>query len=376
MVNLGGFAMQKEIRFLIKTIPKHPQLLNTAGRMLLKQMTRIYDYYLLDGVSHPPAMVNFKMIGRCNLNCKMCIYRNNGFLSGGEELPLGLFQRVIEDVYRSKPVITLAGGEPLLHPKLIDCLSLVNKHGLLSTIPTNGWHLASFAADLARNGLDLLSISIDGTAEIHDRIRGVKGAYRHVMEGIAEILKYEKRPLVFVNTTLQAENYAYIDDLVSEIGEMGVDGMNINLLWTRPPERVSDHNRQFPQFSLRDGWSDESLKEIDFELLSMTLKFARQHRLFVNVFPFSSTDKIHTWYLQPTEFLNGHRLKCPWMIAAIFQDGTLRSCDDVIMGNLHNNGFWEIWNGKRMVEFRRTLKKHRHFPICAGCCNLFFDDLI
>jgi len=53
------------------------------------------------------------------------------------------------------------------------------------------------------------------------------------MEGIAEILKYEKRPLVFVNTTLQAENYAYIDDLVSEIGEMGVDGMNINLLWTR-----------------------------------------------------------------------------------------------------------------------------------------------
>ena len=368
--------MKTELRFLIDTIPKHPQLLNMAGRLYMKHMTGLYDYYFMDGISHPPAMVNFKMIGRCNLNCRMCIYRNNGFLGSGEELSLDLFQSVIEAVYRSRPVVTLAGGEPLLHPKLIECLTLLSKYGLHSTIPTNGWHLASFAADIAHSSLDVLSISIDGTAMIHDRIRGVKGAYQHAMEGIAEILKYEKRPLVFVNTALQAENYAYLDDLVSEIGDMGIDGMNINLLWTRPPERVSSHNRQFPQFSLRDGWSDESLKEINFELLSLTLKLARQHRLFVNVFPFSSTDEIRTWYLQPMEFLDGHRVKCPWTMAVIFQDGTMRSCDDMVMGNLHKDGFWEIWNGKRMVEFRRTLKQHKHFPICAGCCNLFFDNLV
>ena len=241
---------------------------------------------------------------------------------------------------------------------------------------TNGWDLAQHAADIAGSGLDLLAVSIDGLEETHDRIRGRRGSYRRALEGILEVRKFEKRPLLFVSTCIQTDSYSHIDELVDAAIEVGADGVNVQVLWTRPPDRTALHNRLFPEYQVRDGWAGESLLQIDFEVLNYVLQRAKNKDLLLNVYPPFSKQQMRAWYIDPMQLLNNRRLKCPWMMANVFPDGTMRMCDDIIVGDLKEEGFWEIWNGRRMVKFRKTLKARRHFPICAGCCSTYRDNII
>jgi MoaA/NifB/PqqE/SkfB family radical SAM enzyme len=362
-------------RFLMRVVRWHPQFLLIAARILWRNVTALIDYHM-NGRSLPPKGVAFRISGQCNLNCQMCIYRNAGFLDTTQMLPLEIFKKVIDQVSSSKPFIAFTGGEPLLHPDILECLSYVKKKGLYCSLTTNGLRLARHAENIATSGLDLLVVSLDGPREIHDRIRGRSGAYQKAIEGIQKVKGFERRLLLFVNTSIQADSYQHIDKLVDELVGLGVDGMNVAVLWTRSPERSALHNERFPEYTVRHGWIDESLLQIDFKVLEAVLNRARKKDLFVNFFPMSSIKNIRTWYADPMQLLNGHRLKCPWMMANVFHDGTMRMCDDIVLGDLNVQDFWEIWNGEKMTKFRRTLKENRNFPICAGCCSMFRDRAI
>lgn len=368
--------MKNEARLVSRIIRNHPRLLWVGTRILKRNLLAMVDYNLMNGRSLPPKTLTFRISGQCNLNCKMCIYRNAGYLNSSNMLPVTIFKQIIDQVRSTNPIISITGGEPLLHPNIIECINYVSEKGLRCSMVTNGWHLSQFAQDIARSELNLLTISIDGPEHLQDQIRGIKGVHRRAFEGIREVMMYEKRPLVFVNTSILADNYMHIPEVVDEAIEAGVDGMNVQVLWTRTPERSLSHNQLFPEFSVREGWLDESLMAIDFNLLNDVLGKAKQKNIFLSIFPSSSIQKIRSWYLDPAHLLKNHRLMCPWMMANVFHDGTLRMCDDIIIGDLHHEGFWEVWNSERACSFRRTLKQSKNFPICAGCCSLFRDHLL
>ena len=58
-------------------------------------------------------------------------------------------------------VITLSGGEPLLHPDLDAIIRRIRLRGAIATLITNGYLLSRDASRLNRAGLDHLQISID-----------------------------------------------------------------------------------------------------------------------------------------------------------------------------------------------------------------------
>ena len=163
-----------------------------------------------------------------------------------------------------------------------------------------------------------------------------------------------------------------VDDAI----KAGIDGVSIQHLQTRTPDRTSLHNQMSPEFQVRDGWIDESLLRVDTTVLQGVLKRATEKGLFVNVFPVLSPQDMSTWYTDPVQLLSAHRIKCPWVMANVFHDGTMRMCDDIILGDLKEDGFWEIWNGEKMMDFRRTVKKSKIFPICATCCSLYRTHII
>lgn len=368
--------MKNQFTFLGKVMREHPALLRVAARVAWRNLTNIIDYNLMGGHSFRPKAVTFVITGQCNLNCRMCVSRNSGILDMTEMLPLPIFKRVIDEVHPFNPFVVFTGGEPLLHPQIIECLEYVRDKGLHSSLATNGWFLAEHADAIAESGLDILGISIDGPEEVHDRIRRRKGTFQRAFEGIRQVKRNGKRPLIFLNTCIQTDSYAHIDQLVDDASEVGVDGMNVQVLWTRPPDRAALHNELFPEFSVGDGWIDETLAEIDFEVLEDVLRRAQERSLFVNVFPAFSPNQRQTWYVDPARLLGSQRLKCPWMMAYVFRDGTIRMCEEIILGDLKQDGFWDIWNNERMVKFRRTLRENRNFPICAGCCRMVRDSLM
>jgi MoaA/NifB/PqqE/SkfB family radical SAM enzyme len=350
---------------------RNPHFINLLARIAWRNTSNLIDYNLSDGKSFAPKAVTFRISGVCNLFCQMCNFRQGGILDSKDVLPLDIFYKVIDDVYQKKLWISFTGGEPLMHPHIIDCIRYVREKGLHCSLVTNGWFLAKYAQDIVDAGVDILTVSIDGPQEIHDKIRGRKGLYQRVLQGIQEVKSYSNRPPLFFSTTIQADNYTRLAEVVDCAVKAGMDGVSIQHLQSRTPDRTSLHNQLHPDYQVSDGWINESLFSVDPAVLQHELRRAKQKGLLVSVFPTLSPEDMSTWYSDPMQLLSERTIKCPWFMANVFHDGTMRACDEFIVGDLREEGFWDIWNGPKMVAFRRKAKASKTFPICATCCSLY-----
>ena len=108
--------------------------------------------------SHP-IMAHIIPIRRCNLSCTYC----NEYDDFSKPVPLDTMIHRIELLGKLKTgVITLSGGEPLLHPELDAIISSIRKNATLAGLITNGYLLtADRIRKLNEAGLDYLQISID-----------------------------------------------------------------------------------------------------------------------------------------------------------------------------------------------------------------------
>jgi MoaA/NifB/PqqE/SkfB family radical SAM enzyme len=116
---------------------------------------------LLKGVvsTDHPILVHLIPIRRCNLSCTYC----NEFDDFSKPVPVETMrQRIDRLADLGTAIITMSGGEPLLHPELDSLLSQVRSRGMVAGIITNGYLLtADRIQKLNRAGLDHMQISID-----------------------------------------------------------------------------------------------------------------------------------------------------------------------------------------------------------------------
>jgi MoaA/NifB/PqqE/SkfB family radical SAM enzyme len=106
-----------------------------------------------------PIMAHIIPIRRCNLACTYC----NEYDDYSKPVPLQTMIERMEELGRLKTgVITLSGGEPLLHPDLDEIIRAIRKNATLAGLITNGYLLtADRIRRLNEAGLDYLQISID-----------------------------------------------------------------------------------------------------------------------------------------------------------------------------------------------------------------------
>ena len=106
-----------------------------------------------------PVLAHIIPIRRCNLACKYC----NEFDDFSKPIPLETMKRRIDDLARlGTTIVTLSGGEPLLHPELDEIIAHMRKYSIIAGMITNGYLVtADRIKRLNRAGLDHLQISID-----------------------------------------------------------------------------------------------------------------------------------------------------------------------------------------------------------------------
>lgn len=106
-----------------------------------------------------PIMAHIIPIRRCNLSCTYC----NEYDDFSQPVVLSTMLARIDLLGKLKTgVITLSGGEPLLHPALDDIISRIRENHALAGLITNGYLLtADRIQRLNEAGLDYLQISID-----------------------------------------------------------------------------------------------------------------------------------------------------------------------------------------------------------------------
>lgn len=98
-------------------------------------------------------------VRRCNLDCGYC----NEYDDVSKPVPLDTMQRRVDHLARlGASLVTISGGEPLLHPDLDLIIARIRSHGIIAGMITNGYLLtADRVKRLNDAGLDHLQISID-----------------------------------------------------------------------------------------------------------------------------------------------------------------------------------------------------------------------
>src|SRR5688572_13363491 len=106
-----------------------------------------------------PVAAHLIPIRRCNLSCTYC----NEYDDHSPPVPTrDVLRRVDRLASLGTGIITLSGGEPLLHPDLDAIVRRIRSHGVIATLITNGYLLSrDRIQQLNRAGLDHLQISID-----------------------------------------------------------------------------------------------------------------------------------------------------------------------------------------------------------------------
>ena len=106
-----------------------------------------------------PLLAHIIPVRRCNLACTYC----NEFDDFSKPVATeSMFQRVDKLSALGTSVITISGGEPLLHPELDAIITRIRKGGMIAGMITNGYLLTPDRVQkLNRAGLEWLQISID-----------------------------------------------------------------------------------------------------------------------------------------------------------------------------------------------------------------------
>ncbi|HTC41149.1 MAG TPA: radical SAM protein, partial [Candidatus Acidoferrales bacterium] len=125
-------------------------------RTRLRELLRIGK--ALASTQHP-FLVHIIPMRRCNLDCTYC----NEFDDTSKPVPLEEMKKRLDALAdMGTSILTISGGEPLMHPELDDVIRHIRKRGMIAGLITNGFFLNKERIErLNEAGLEHLQISID-----------------------------------------------------------------------------------------------------------------------------------------------------------------------------------------------------------------------
>ncbi len=103
--------------------------------------------------------------------------------------------------------IIFSGGEPLTRRDIFDIAKGARELGIITYLSSNGLYIKSSNAKKILDTFNYVGISIDGTEEIHDRFRGLKGSFRESIKAI-ELLNSFGSNKIGIRFTLTKETYS------------------------------------------------------------------------------------------------------------------------------------------------------------------------
>ena len=144
-----------------------------------------------------PILAQIVPTRRCNLDCAYC----NEYDKVSQPVPFDVMLRRIDRLAElGTTIITLSGGEPMLHPDLDAMIQRIRKRGAIATLITNGYLLTRDRIQrLNRAGLDYMQISIDNVRPDETSKKSLKVLDRK-LEALAEHAEFD----VTINSVLGA----------------------------------------------------------------------------------------------------------------------------------------------------------------------------
>ncbi|HEY6208673.1 MAG TPA: radical SAM protein [Gemmatimonadales bacterium] len=131
-----------------------------------------------------PMLLGFALTEHCNLRCPHCIRDD---VTTVRSLDAGLIESVLDQAIAlyGSVVVSLTGGEPLLHPELDRLVEFFAGRGVPYRFVSNGWHVKRLMPLFDRCPPQAVRLSLSGaTEQVHDAERG-RGSFRRVLLAVA-----------------------------------------------------------------------------------------------------------------------------------------------------------------------------------------------
>lgn len=281
----------------------------------------------------PDLKVMLQITTRCNMRCKHCFLSATG---AGVDMPYSRIKSdVIHKLTESKvKKVTLTGGEPLLHPDILDIVAALHDANIQSCICTNASLITEVLLKQLKDLNVHFNVSLDGISPgSHGRFREISypSSFIELLDNIQMIGHYNMLNgiLTTPNKLTRIEEYTAICDFAIQAGAKylllnplspfgrGKDAVNLTLSPNEMGEIKNKLNEHF--YSLPPN---ESFRIVYIRFPNCDGK--------VNA-PCAAG-------LIPYIFSNGDIAICPYMVFAADNPDNNYSSSDFIVGNVFEDG--------------------------------------
>lgn len=369
----------------------------------IKGLNSVIKGIALFGVKKPftpgaPFQVVWNLSRACNMKCLHC-YEDAG-KKDKDELNAQQIHKGLETLSNAGVAsIAFSGGEPSIHPHILDFISKTNELGMFAAMATNGYTISKdrVCSRFMDSGLKFVQISVDGlNPETHDTFRGVEGAWEKAIHAVENCVNYDDL-FVEVSTTVTEHNFQEIPSMIEFMREKGVDWVMLyNFIPTGSGENIVDMDIS-PQKRLKlleIAYKENGIG--DMQVLSTAPQFA----LVADSLSSDDNQIIPTHFYNPkynnplikqlADFIGGCGAGRFYM--SVEPNGDLYPCvffpheGDVKLGNLFQDDFEAVWRNKELLETLRNkevLKGNcgecESHNVCGGCrarAYNYFGDVL
>lgn len=348
---------------------------------LFKLGTKLPNYWLgrnLGLTKSLPTSLTVNVSYHCNSRCKTCRITSRIVKELSNEEWRKIFKNYNSEVFW----LILSGGEPFLKKEIVEIARAGYKYlkPAVINIPTNGLLtniIPGKVEEICKACPDsdiVINFSMDGVGHDHDRIRGVPGNFKKLMESyravkalkkkyknltigihsVISVFNFKKIPAL-CDYALSLEPDQYITEIAEERGELKTLGLNITPLLSEYKKAIDYVSKKVSEHKFKGlSKKTESLRISYYNLVKETLK-------------------------KKTQIIPCY---AGWASGQIGADGEVWSCcvraDN--MGNLrsHHYNFSEVWWGKKAKEIRKSIKnKECYCPLAsASYTNMLFSPKV
>ncbi len=325
-----------------------------------------------------PLRYFFELTYRCNLNCPYCYI---GSERKKDELSKEEWFKVIDQI-PFYSIVTLVGGEPLIRKDFPEILNYLSKKIFNKThVVSNGILITpEIIKEFERSKLMLLSVSLDGYGEVHDKNRGQNGIFDKIISNLDNVQKLKKPPMIDIKTIVLPDNLDSLPKLYKLCNDMDFDFFSISFLRNNNLKQNAVLADAFiPEFTqnypIEPYFDMEHFKEVYKELEDISKKSKVKIR-FAPKFEYTKSplDKIEAFFKLPADMpvTDIYKpCKYPYTNMMINPEGDVYPCLSMKIGNVKENSIRELFNKPHYCCFRKNLKASGGvFGACQMCCEL------
>lgn len=333
-----------------------------------------------------PSRIQIEPTLKCNLKCVYCGRHLKKF-DYSKEIPDKKWDPIAKSVVDIgfKSVILSGEGEVFSEPeRTLRLIEYFKKNGVDGSIITNGTLLnKGIIKTLVQLKWDDLVISVDGSnAEIHDKLSGVKGTFKKVLDNLITINEYKRTyesrlPEVCFITVVTNKNYKDFPNIIKLAHKVGCWKITFMPLFNSsniPSHKdLKINNNQIQELVNIMDEVKELAREYNIQtnadhLLERTKEDVKCAAAQKNKKE-SACKKDE--YIQETEKKPWEPCYQPWLTMTLGADGTCRACCFLhnITDSVKDKTLKEVWYGPVFNKLREDIYKKDSVPGCECCAE-------